>query len=440
MLVGLHRQQRSWSITGNLLLALADEDLSFDIGWLVHDYLVKAGLTAEVEVAVRPERPKFSNVAISITSQHTCNISLFLPSPPLKSTFPPSCRFPMSTVPRRITMHTKPSEIAQLARDAIGDDVTSTLWWPLFALEPEPHNILAGYLLWLNAGCVFTDDHSKDDAFYKLFDQVLTVAEQTSLVVEGGMNDMKENSRGTKGGLSNAATQQGLILDDVRRRFFRRVDDQITLQRQGGGGKKSRHSEEESAEEASKYEARSKAKTFLMFAASEAHTYALGRHAEALDLARTLEGREVSQRRIVEFAVEEERGRHARRAVLYQTNLLKQIHTSSARLHEVRPEAFGLRKLTGPGYKMVDMVVSLLVREVRSNSALNVSDRKAELTALSANELRDLMVLRFYGAEFHYVAAVTYAPDNMAKPAQDLAVKQAVGRGWVQRKASPAEA
>lgn len=60
-----------------------------------------------------------------------------------------------------------------------------------------------------------------------------------------------------------------------------------------------------------------------------------------------------------------------------------------------------------------------------------------ELRKLGALELRELLVAKFFGGEFHFVASVTYAPDNMAQEAQELAVAQAVGRGWVQRKPPP---
>ena len=240
---------------------------------------------------------------------------------------------------------------------------------------------------------------------------------------------MKETARGTKGGKTATAMQQNLLIDDLKRRNLREADQRFSLRR--GGGKRTK-----TGGSSQTHEPRTRAKTFFMFLTIETENFALGRRLLALDLVHTFKGREELQQSIVRRKVEDERSRHAIKATAYHDVLMGLINAPAAELHEVQPAAFGLRKLTAPGYKMDDMVATLIALELR-DGAFDVSLRKKELFLLKALRLRELLVEKFFGDEFHFVASVTYAPDNLAKEAQELAVAQAVGRGWVQRKPPP---
>jgi len=56
-------EQREWAGMDNLLVALADEDLAWEIGWLIHSYLVEEGLTPALGGAhAPPVRPKYTYV------------------------------------------------------------------------------------------------------------------------------------------------------------------------------------------------------------------------------------------------------------------------------------------------------------------------------------------------------------------------------------------
>jgi hypothetical protein len=70
-------EQRGWAGQDNLLVALADEDLAWHIGWLMHSWLVQHGLAPPVEGAhTPPVRPKYTYV--ESPSSHTAFIPLAL--------------------------------------------------------------------------------------------------------------------------------------------------------------------------------------------------------------------------------------------------------------------------------------------------------------------------------------------------------------------------
>jgi hypothetical protein len=244
------------------------------------------------------------------------------------------------------------------------------------------------------------------------------------------MNDMKETARGTKGGKTAAAMQQSLLIDDLKRRNQREADELISLRRGGAGGSK------RSKGSSKTHEKRSRSKSYLMFMTNQTVNFTIGRRIQALDLVQMFDGRAKRQREIIRRKVEDERSRHAINAVAYQEQLTQLINAPSVELHEVQPEVFGLRKLTSKGYKMDAMVATLIALELREG-AFDVSARTKELLVQGAHRLRELLVAKFFGEQFYFVNKVTYAPANMAKAAQDLAVTQAIGRGWVQRKPPP---
>ena len=89
---------------------------------------------------------------------------------------------------------------------------------------------------------------------------------------------------------------------------------------------------------------------------------------------------------------------------------------------------------------MVTTLVELERREALAQHA--PFDRAARITALSSSDdgsgvaitLRKLMVLKFYGEEYHYVQGKTMAPMNDTAEAQAVAVEFAKKDGWVQKK------
>lgn len=127
-------------------------------------------------------------------------------------------------------------------------------------------------------------------------------------------------------------------------------------------------------------------------------------------------------------------------APLYYRQLQLAVAVENSMEQTVAQGALGLVKLTCTKYTYpsAKMAETLAERERRRNHELDVSAWEVQLLKLSSVKLQEAMVQEFYGGGYHFVKNMTYAPKNDVVAAQDMAVKWAIEKGWVQKKPTAA--